>query len=53
EWMRDEWMAEEDPLKAAQLFLDPAGALKRLAPEFKRVESGLEAAFWRSKYVGF
>jgi hypothetical protein len=53
EWMRQEWMAEEAPSKAAQFFLDPAGALRRLAPEFKRVESRLEAAFWRSKYAGF
>lgn len=53
EWMRQEWIAEEEPSKAAQLFLDPAGALRRLAPEFKRVESRLEGAFWRSKYAGF
>ncbi|NNG15200.1 MAG: hypothetical protein HKM89_01885 [Gemmatimonadales bacterium] len=53
EWMRDEWTAEEDLGKAAQLFLNPAGALRRLAPQFKQVETELEAAFWRSKYVGF
>ena len=53
EWMRDEWMAEENSIEAARLFLDPAGALKRLAPQFKQVEAELEAAFWRSKYVGF
>ena len=53
EWMRQEWLAEENAMRAAALFLDPAGSLRRLAPEFKRVESGLEAAFWRSKYVGF
>ena len=53
EWMRQEWIAEENPLRAAALFLDPAGSLRRLAPEFKRVEPGLEAAFWRSKYAGY
>ena len=53
EWMRQEWIAEESPLRAAALFLDPVGSLRRLAPEFKRVEAGLEAAFWRSKYVGY
>lgn len=52
EWMREEWIAEENPLEAARLFLDPAGSLKRLAPRFKRVESDLENAFWRSKYAG-
>ena len=53
EWMRTEWLAEENPLRAAALFLDPAGSLRRLAPEFKRVEPQLEAAFWRSKFAGF
>jgi hypothetical protein len=52
EWMRAEWLAEENLARAAQLFLDPATALRRLAPEFKRAEPDLEAAFWRSKYVG-
>ncbi len=52
EWMRTEWLAEEDLGRAAALFLDPAGSLRRLAPEFKRVEPGLESAFWRSKYAG-
>ena len=51
EWMRSEWLAEEDPARAAALFLDPAASLRRLAPEFKRIEPRLEAAFWRSKYV--
>lgn len=53
EWMRTEWLAEENPARAAALFLDPRGSLRRLAPEFKRVEPQLEAAFWRSKYAGF
>lgn len=51
EWMRQEWMAEENKLAAMRLFLDPAGSLRSLAPQFKRVEPGLEAAFWSSKYV--
>jgi hypothetical protein len=53
EWMRSEWLAEENPAHAAQLFLNPAAALRRLAPEFKRAEPDLEAAFWRSKYAGW
>ena len=53
EWMRTEWLAEENLLRAAALFLDPAGSLRRLAPEFKRVEPQIEAAFWRSKFAGF
>jgi hypothetical protein len=52
EWMRAEWLAEENPFRAMQLFTNPAAALRALAPEFKRAEPGLEAAFWRSRYVG-
>jgi len=51
EWMRSEWVAEENLFGAQALFLDPAGAMKQLAPAFKRVEPTLEEAFWRSKYV--
>jgi hypothetical protein len=51
EWMREEWLAEEDPLRAAALFFDPAGSLKRIAPEFTRVEAQLDSAFWGSKYA--
>ncbi len=51
EWMRQEWMAEEDPIKAAQLILDPAGALRSLAPLFKEEEPRIEGLFWGSRYV--
>jgi hypothetical protein len=51
EWMRDDWIVEENAARAASLFLDPAGSLRRLAPEFKRQEPALESAFWMSKYV--
>ena len=51
EWMREEWMHEENPAFLAELFFDPDAALKRLAPEFKRVEPGMEQAFWGSRYA--
>jgi hypothetical protein len=51
EWMREEWLAEESPARAARLFLDPAGAMRELAPVFKRLEPEMESTFWRSKYV--
>lgn len=51
EWMRDEWIAETNAGRAAAMFLDPVGSLKRLAPAYKQVESQLDSAFWRSKYV--
>ena len=51
EWMREEWIAETNAGKAAAMFLDPVGSLKRLAPAYKQVEAQLDSAFWRSKYV--
>jgi len=52
EWMRDEWLAEEDPDGVAMMFLSPDRALRVLAPEFKRVEPGIEEIFWSSRYAG-
>ena len=51
EWMQREWIAEQDLIQAAALFLDPVGSLRRLAPAFKQAEPGLESMFWGSKYV--
>jgi hypothetical protein len=50
EWIRQEWMKEENPAALAEMFVTPDRAMKRLAPEFKRVESTMEASFWSSKY---
>ena len=41
----------EEIQRVAAMFLDPVGSLKRLAPAYKQVESQLDSAFWRSKYV--
>jgi hypothetical protein len=51
EWMRQEWMAEENPARAMMMFRQPTEALRALAPEFKAREAEMEAAFWRSRYV--
>lgn len=51
EWMRREWMAEEDPAMAALMLLDPGQALRRMAPAFKRVEPDMERLFWESRYA--
>lgn len=51
EWMRNEWIAEENPERLAQLFLAPRAALRRMAPEFKRREPELERAFWGSRHA--
>ncbi|RPH90389.1 MAG: hypothetical protein EHM72_19175 [Calditrichaeota bacterium] len=51
EWIREEWITEENPRHLRQIFLRPHAALKRLAPEFKRVEAEMEDHFWRSRYA--
>jgi hypothetical protein len=51
EWMRDEWTPEENPARAALLVVDPATALRLLAPAFKKREAEMESLFWRSRYV--
>jgi len=51
EWMRAQWLAEENSLRAAQMFLDPAGSLRAMAPEYKRVEPDMERLFWSSRYA--
>ena len=51
EWMRDEWLRDENPLRAAQLILNPDQLLRDMAPEFKRQESRMESLFWGSRYA--
>jgi hypothetical protein len=51
EWMRSEWLAEEDPMKAAQMFLAPAAFLRAEAPRFKAFEPTIEKQFWSSRYA--
>ena len=51
EWMRQEWLAEENPRLAANMLLDPAGMLRALAPAYKRQEAIMEKVFWNSRYV--
>ena len=50
EWMRQEWIAEENPLLAESMMLDPAGSLRALAPAFKEYEPTADSLFWSSRY---
>jgi hypothetical protein len=50
EWMRAEWLAEEDPGMAALALVSPGEALRRLAPAYKAQEGRLEEAFWASRF---
>lgn len=51
EWMRQEWLREQRPLAALRLLIDPAGALRDLAPAYKRIEPEIEHLFWSSRYA--
>lgn len=51
EWMRAEWLREEQPLAALRLLLDPAQAMRDLAPAWKRMEPQAEQLFWSSRYA--
>lgn len=50
EWIRKQWLKEENAGALTELFAAPDQAMKRLAPEFKRVEGRMEAQFWSSRY---
>jgi hypothetical protein len=50
EWMRAEWLAEEDSVMAALALASPGEALRRLAPAYKAQEGRLEQAFWASRF---
>ncbi len=51
EWMRNEWLAEENRARAARMLLDPHGALRELAAAYSRQEAGMDSVFWRSRYA--
>jgi hypothetical protein len=50
EWMRQEWLAEEDPEMASLVLTDPSQALRRMAGPFKEQEAGMDAVFWSSRF---
>jgi hypothetical protein len=51
EWIRQEWLAEENPLKVYEMFFNSKKFYKDLAPQFKKIEAEMEETFWSSKYV--
>jgi len=50
EWMRSEWLADENPALATLALTQPAAALRVLAPGFKRAEASMEQRFWSSRF---
>jgi hypothetical protein len=51
EWMRKEWLKEENPVAALRMFITPEQMLKELAPAYKKLEPKAEELFWRSRYA--
>jgi len=51
EWMRESWMKEKNLRMARLMFTNPAKFLKKMAPEYKKIESRMEDTFWRSRYA--
>jgi len=50
EWMREGWLADEDPGMAAVALARPEEALRRLAGPYKRRESVMALGFEESRY---
>ncbi len=49
EWMREDWLRDEDPMRAALFFLNPEETMRDEAGRFKAVEEEMETEFWRTK----
>lgn len=50
EWMRAEWLAEEDPAMVDMILTRPEDALRHLAPAYKEREGAMEESFWKSRF---
>jgi hypothetical protein len=51
EWIRKEWLADENPDRVREMLFEPRAALRRLAPAYKEVEESMEDTFWSSRYA--
>jgi len=50
EWMRSEWLAEEDAEMVNLILRKPKNWLRVMAPKYKEVEAEMNALFWTSKF---
>jgi len=50
EWMRDAWLKEESQENLFSFLFDPRTHLKKIAPEYKKLEPTMDKIFWESKY---
>lgn len=50
EWMRSEWLGDENAALALLALARPAAALRALAPGFARAEPRMDSLFWSSRF---
>jgi hypothetical protein len=51
EWMREEWLKDQNMKKVALAIHFPGLFMRKVAPEFKKAEPRMEKIFWESRYV--
>ncbi|MDN3670167.1 hypothetical protein QWY93_12610 [Echinicola jeungdonensis] len=51
EWIREEWLKDENLKAVKKMLLNPSGFLKKMAPLYKVREVEMEKVFWTSKYT--
>ncbi len=51
EWMREDWLKEQDKMMVKMMFLTPRKWLREMAPKYKLVEPVMEELFWSSKFA--
>jgi len=52
EWTRTQWLGEQDLPLVALALSDPEGALREMAPLYKKIEPDMERYFWQSRVGG-
>lgn len=50
EWMREDWIKEQNYRMLGMMLKRPDRYLKKMAPAFKQLEPTMEATFWNSRY---
>lgn len=51
EWIRDEWVKQQNFKKLNLMINKPSQFLKKSASQFKKLEPQMEQTFWNSRYV--
>jgi len=51
EWMREEWLRDENIRQVKRIIMFPSAYLKRMAAHYKIAEPQMEKTFWNSKYT--